>query len=386
MSNLPATQKNELIPSAKIDWNDPKIIKVVRDTCAPTATQSEWEYFVLYCQSTGLNPLKREVWFIKTGGKRKPDGTVSAVKIQIMTGINGFFSIANDHGGFDGMSDPEYVFDKDGCPISCKIRAYRKDRSHPATGMAFMREYFQKGQYGPSMWETKPCHMLAKVAKSIALREAFPQQLGGMFTDDEMPPEFGMPQVIAQSQVETPTIQANTSGLSATAPRPTQAAPKARSIETAVLEDGTVVDNATGEILQGPTEAVQNVMAAFPGTTVSEPTEEGLFAYKLPWECPGYDMKEIRKAIDKNFKHVEGYQYIKDQYMYVVPQKLDKLSNFPFAEWEVDLDGKYIVERSQTRSDFFKWKKGGGSTPAPKPAVKKQEVSFEEDNISEIPF
>ena len=32
--------------------------------------------------------------------------------------------------------------------------------------------------------------MLQKVAKSVALREAFPQELGGMYTEEEMPDDY----------------------------------------------------------------------------------------------------------------------------------------------------------------------------------------------------
>lgn len=392
-TTLPATiEKKELTITPSLNWNDSKIVKIVRDTCAPTATDSEWEYFLMYCQSTNLNPLKREVWFIKTGGKKKPDGSYSQVKIQIMTGINGFFSIANDHPYFDGMSDPQYEFDKNEMPICCKIQAFRKDRGHPATGIAYMREYFQKGEYGPSMWEKKPCHMLAKVAKSIALREAFPQQLGGLYTEDEMPLEYSQPNTV----VQTPTLKASSPSLvapsSASAPQRQGATrtaigsiPEAPpGIETAVLEDGTVVDNATGEILEGPTAAVQAIKEQWPGTTTVEPTEEGMRFYKLPWEMPGHDMKPVRQAIKQNYDGKEGYYYNKEMYMHCIPGDPSKISNFPFDHWETDIEGKYLMERSTERDAFWKWKKGGGAkAPAPKPAApKKDEVTYDNDNIS----
>ena len=61
------------------------------------------------------------------------------------------------------------------------------------TGVALYREYvgtrFDKttGQQVPnSMWQTKPVSMIAKCAEALALRKAFPQDLSGLYTADEM--------------------------------------------------------------------------------------------------------------------------------------------------------------------------------------------------------
>lgn len=179
MNNLPAIK-------GAVDYANPKTIDTIRATVAVGATDSELEMFLAFCQSTGLNPFKREIWFVKTKGYTKRDGTQVDGRVQIMTGINGFFQIANSNAKFDGMSEPEFEEGQNGLPTKCTVRVYRKDRSHPSVGVARWSEFFPgKTDKGSSLWETKPYHMLAKVAKAIALREAFPQQLNGLYTEEE---------------------------------------------------------------------------------------------------------------------------------------------------------------------------------------------------------
>ena len=59
--------------------------------------------------------------------------------------------------------------------------------------MALYREYvgtrYDKNlrrQVPTSMWSSKPVTMIAKCAEALALRKAFPQDLSGLYTTDEM--------------------------------------------------------------------------------------------------------------------------------------------------------------------------------------------------------
>lgn len=168
--NLPATK-----PDYAIDFEDPRMIRTLKATVAQGLTDEEFLLFAQHCKGTGLNPFKKEVWAIKAGGR-----------LQIMTGINGFLAIANSHPLFDGM---EVEVDDDAKPTKATCRVYRKDRKFPAVGVALLKEY---GKNTP-IWNQMPRVMLTKAAKSIALREAFPQELNGMYTDDEMPAEYHAP-------------------------------------------------------------------------------------------------------------------------------------------------------------------------------------------------
>lgn len=159
-----------------LDYNDKGVISTLKQTVAIGASDAEFAMFTEFCKSTGLNPFKKEIWFIKAGGR-----------VQLMTGINGFLAIANSHPQYDGL-EIDVEVDNNGNPIKAVCKVYRKDRSRPSTGIALMKEFVKP----TPIWKQMPSVMLTKVAKSIALREAFPQELNGLYTAEEMPPEYSL--------------------------------------------------------------------------------------------------------------------------------------------------------------------------------------------------
>lgn len=162
---------------ATIDFGNRGMIDTLKATVAQGLSDQEFKLFAEFCKSTRLNPFKREIWAIKAGNR-----------LQLMTGINGFFAIANSHPQFDGL-ECDIETDEKGIPTKAVARAHRKDRKFPAVGIALLRE--SKGS--SPVWNQQPSVMLSKVAKARALREAFPQEMGGLYTDDEMPAQFTQP-------------------------------------------------------------------------------------------------------------------------------------------------------------------------------------------------
>ena len=158
--------------------NDMEMLTALRNTIAPGLTDGEFLLFAEVCKATGLNPITKEIWPIKVNGRLQP-----------MTGINGFLRIANSHSQFDGM---EISFEWDGKQlISSTVKVYRKDRRFPSVATAYMAEYAKPSP----VWKQMPSVMLAKCAKSLAIREAFIQELGGLYTAEEMPNSFAAPMV-----------------------------------------------------------------------------------------------------------------------------------------------------------------------------------------------
>lgn len=166
--------------------NNNEMLLALRNTVAPGLTDPEFRLFAEMCRATGLNPATKEIWAIKAGGR-----------LQLMTGINGFLKIANSHPAFDGM---EVSHEWDGKQlVSCTVKVHRKDRKFPAIATAYMAEYAKP----TPIWKQMPSVMLAKCAKSLAIREAFIQELGGLYTAEEMPSSFAAPRPEAPQGMET---------------------------------------------------------------------------------------------------------------------------------------------------------------------------------------
>ncbi len=137
------------------------------------------------CQTTGLDPFKRQIHLIERQGKFTPQ-----------TSIDGFRIIRDRSGVYDG--DETFWCGDDGVwtdawlkpepPTAAKFVLYVKGRSKPVTAVARWSEYVQTKSNGEitKMWQRMAAHMLAKVAEALAIRKAFPDDTGGLYTDDEM--------------------------------------------------------------------------------------------------------------------------------------------------------------------------------------------------------
>lgn len=171
----------------KIDWKDAAMVQTIKDTVAKGATKEEFELFCAIAQSTGLNPLLRQVWFIKPNSYvSKKTGKTVTPPAQIMTGIDGYRAIANTNGAYDG-TEIETFRDKDGKPFKCVAKVHRKDRKLPGVAEVWFREYYKPGFNGnDSIWDKSPTVMIEKVAESLATRRAFPLEVGPIRTFDEM--------------------------------------------------------------------------------------------------------------------------------------------------------------------------------------------------------
>lgn len=93
-------------------------------------------------------------------------------------------------GNVSGKSKPTFEME-DGKIESCDVTIYKKggdDRGYTAT--VYFDEYYKAGKNGyPSLWDTKPRTMIAKVAEMHALRMACPEQLSQVYTVEELEKE-----------------------------------------------------------------------------------------------------------------------------------------------------------------------------------------------------
>ena len=163
---------NQLI---KIDF-DQEQVALIKQQIAPTANQNELKLFLYQCKRTGLDPLTRQIYCIHRAGK-----------MTIQTSIDGFRVIAERSGAYAGQDEPVWVDDEKGLPIKCTVKVYRfapdGQRYCAGVGVAYFKEYYPNPM---NLQKSMPHTMIAKVAEALALRKAFPQDLSGLYTSEEM--------------------------------------------------------------------------------------------------------------------------------------------------------------------------------------------------------
>lgn len=151
-------------------------IELIKNTVAKDATNDELKLFLYTAQRTGLDPLTRQIHFVKRAGRA-----------TIQTGIDGYRAIAERTGNLAGIDDAKYEIGETGAPVTATVTVYRfvKNTKVSFTASARWNEYVPPG--GQSfMWQKMPYLMLGKVAEALALRKAFPLNLSGIYTNEEM--------------------------------------------------------------------------------------------------------------------------------------------------------------------------------------------------------
>lgn len=180
-------------------YNDPKRLDLARRTFCKGSTDDEFDIFVNVCQRTQLDPFARQI-YATTRKIKKYDGTWGQ-KLEIQSSIDGFRVVAERSGSYEGQTAPLWcggdgqwrdVWLSKDMPSACKIGVYRSNFKEPLVAIARFESYAQYtktqagGQALGHMWAKMPDLMIAKCAEALALRKAFPQDLSGLYTSDEM--------------------------------------------------------------------------------------------------------------------------------------------------------------------------------------------------------
>lgn len=168
----------------KINFN-PEQVNLIKSQIAPKATDDELRLFLYQCKRTGLDPLARQIYAIHRNDKK-----TGIDKMTVQTSIDGFRVIAERSGTYAGQSEPEFT-EHEGKLTCAKVRVFRfspnGQRYEAAVGVAYWDEYCPLYNGNPTgLWAKMPHTMLSKVAEALALRKAYPQDLSGIYTGEEM--------------------------------------------------------------------------------------------------------------------------------------------------------------------------------------------------------
>jgi phage recombination protein Bet len=155
------------------------------------ASNDELELFMHACKRTGLDPFMKQIYAIKRGGQ-----------MTIQTGIDGLRLVAERTANYSPGRESTFAYDDKGILLSAT--SYIKKRTsdgtwHEVAATAYLDEYNAK----QGLWNKMPRAMLSKCAEALALRKAFPAEMSGIYTMDEMQ------QADARQEPMPPVIEEN---------------------------------------------------------------------------------------------------------------------------------------------------------------------------------
>ena len=178
-------------------------------------TDQEVAMFINLCRYQGLNPLIKDAYLIKYGNQA---ATIVTSKDAIMKRAMRNEKYAGHQAGVIVQTQSGTLDYRTGAftlpgevLVGGWARTYVKGFDVPIEVAVSFEEYAGRKKDGSlnSMWASKPGVMIRKVALTASLREAFPEQLQGMYASEEfgevddttpveIPDQPRQPEVVAQ--------------------------------------------------------------------------------------------------------------------------------------------------------------------------------------------
>jgi phage recombination protein Bet len=179
---------------------DREQVDLLKRTICKDATDAELDLFVSVCNHRRLNPFTGQIHFVKrrVWNARLNNGEGGFEEIGThQTGIDGYRLIADRTGLYEGRvgiwwcgPDGRWrdVWLEDTPPAAAKVAVRRRGFTAPTEAIARWKAYVQTKRNGQpnAMWARMDAEQLAKCAEALALRTAFPEELSGIYTTDEM--------------------------------------------------------------------------------------------------------------------------------------------------------------------------------------------------------
>lgn len=215
----------------------PRHVQLIKDQIMPKATDDELMLFIQVASHRGLDPFMKHIYAVSRRAKNEDGQWVDKWSYQVS--IDGLRLIAQRSGRYRGQTEPQWCGDdgkwvdvwlKNEPPAAARIGVWIEGNPQPLMSVALYRNYVQTTKEGnpTKFWKDMPELMLSKCAEALALRKAFPEDAGGLYTSDEM----------GQAASDRPYIDAD--GVIEGTARPAKPAPRA----SAKVQELTPLDKA----------------------------------------------------------------------------------------------------------------------------------------------
>jgi len=191
--------------TTEIDFTTEQI-DVMRKTIAKDATPIEFDLFLNIAKSAGLNPFHRQVFFVKRGGIGQTTASVDGLRL-----------IAHRTGQYRGQVGPMWcgldgewkdVWIEQTPPAAAKVGVWREGFSEPLWAVANFNAYCAN----TPIWKKMPELMIAKCAESLALRRAFPLEMCGLYSSEELESEDFTQKSVINAEIVQEKTQALAQG------------------------------------------------------------------------------------------------------------------------------------------------------------------------------
>lgn len=237
---------------------------------APSATDAQWEFFIMECERRRLVPGVHVAFKIKMVDEwsKALQNWAKVPKVVLITTVNALRLIAERGGKFEGYGATKYYYlegsetIEKNIPVNSalygvSVEGYRQGWRNPVFFFARYAAYVQNKDDGQptSMWANRGPEQTAKCAEAGMLRMVAPEECGGLYLAEEF-------------DKDTPAVQEQTAAAplpeARVAPAVNQSAGTTERIETTVFDPKTIppVDPGLKAALARVAEATPEALIA----------------------------------------------------------------------------------------------------------------------------
>ncbi len=182
-------------------------INIIKNMYFKGLDDDNLQIFLHACKRTNLDPFMRQIYPVM-----RNDYKTNKSVLTIQTGIDGYRLIAERTGKYSPGREAVFSYTPEGRILSCTayVKKMTDDKSwHEVAATAFFDEYCQRTKDGkPTQFWLKMGHtMISKCAEALALRKAFPADLSGIYTKEEMEQAEVENTVIGTAQTSPQALQ-----------------------------------------------------------------------------------------------------------------------------------------------------------------------------------